>query len=140
MVAALSASIQEVSTSKITTPSTSFVLLPPAPTHNAPPLPPIITTNAQSAGLTFGRQGTRVRPSDTSTTASVTINGRRHEGPVFDINGNPIVCLLSQILKVFTHLVGWPTFYSFTTPTFRYCGQSYILHQQEEVQTLLIHR
>ena len=91
MVAALSASIREVSTSNITTPSTSLVSLPPAPTTNAPPIPPIVTTNAQSAGQTFGRQGSKVRPSDTSTIATVTINGRRHEGPVFDINGNPIV-------------------------------------------------
>ena len=91
MVAALSASIREVSTSNNTIPSTSLVALPPAPTNYVPPIPPIVTTNAQSAGQTFGRQGTRVRPSDTSTIASVTINGRRHEGPVFDINGNPVV-------------------------------------------------
>ena len=91
MVAALSASIREVSTTTHAPQSTALVPLPPAPTQNVPPIPPVVTTNAQSAGQTFGRQGTRARPSDASTIATVTINGRRHDGPVFDINGNPIV-------------------------------------------------
>ena len=91
LVAALSRSIREVSPTNNTTPSTSLVSLPPAPINNAAHISPVVTTNAQSAGQTFGRQGTKVKPSDTSTIASVTINGRPHLGPVFDINGNPIV-------------------------------------------------
>ena len=73
MVAAISASIREVSSNNPTQ-STSFVFLPPAPNNNTTPIPPIVTTNAHSKGQTFSRQGTRVRPSDSSTIATVTIN------------------------------------------------------------------
>ena len=68
-----------------------LVALPPPPSQNAP-VPPIVTANttASSAGGAFGRQGTRQRSSDSSTIASVTINGRSYNGPVYDVNGNII--------------------------------------------------
>ena len=84
MVNALTASIRQVNTA-------AQSILPPMPTTNNPPVPPTVTTNALSAGQLFGRQGTRMRPSDASTIATVTINGRRHDDPVYDINGNPIL-------------------------------------------------
>ena len=69
-----------------------LVPLPPPPTNMAQPgvVPPVIMTQAQTAGQNFGRSGTRVRHSDTSTIASVTVNGRSIQGPVFDVNGNQI--------------------------------------------------
>ena len=86
LVNAINASIMELSTSSQQLP------LPPTPTNHLPPVPPIVTTNARTAGQSFGRSGTRQRRSDDSSTiASVTINGRQHNGPVFDANGNPLL-------------------------------------------------
>ena len=69
-----------------------LVLPPPPPNNNGAPVPPIVTTNtsASSAGRGFGRQGTRQNNSDSSTIASVTVNGRQYNGPIYDANGNLI--------------------------------------------------
>ena len=70
-----------------------LVSLPPPPSNNnTAPVPPIVTTNttALSAGRGFGRQGTRQNNSDSSTIASVTVNGRTYNGPIYDANGNII--------------------------------------------------
>ena len=69
---------------------TAFV---PPPPSVAPPVPPVINTNAQSAGSSFGRQGIRVPPSSsdsTSQVSAVTINGQPYSGPIFDSNNNRI--------------------------------------------------
>ena len=53
-------------------------------------VPALISTNSGSAGASFGRQGTIV-PSSASTTASissVSIAGRAYNGIVYDSNGN----------------------------------------------------
>ena len=86
LVNAICASIREISTTN------QLVPLPPTPTTLTPPVPPIVTTNARTAGESFGRSGIRQRRADdNSTIASVTINGRPHNGPVFDASGNPLV-------------------------------------------------
>ena len=60
------------------------------------PIPPVINTNAQQAGASFGRQGTRSHSNNTSAGGSVSqvsmvsINGQSNNGPVFDSNGNRI--------------------------------------------------
>ena len=56
------------------------------------PVPPIVTTDAKSAGKSFDRRGARQNPSgDSRTIALVTVNGRTHNGPVYDANGNQII-------------------------------------------------
>ena len=74
------------------------VPLPPAPNAHAaitpPPdtVPPVVDTNARQAGATFGRQGSRIPPSnDTQSVGSisaVSINGRSYSGAVYDSAGN----------------------------------------------------
>lgn len=93
LVAAVRASVvNEVSTSQNNDTNDATVPLPPIPTNMPPPslVLPVVMTNASNADQNFGRPGNRVRSSDSSTIASVTINGRAHQGPVFDAQGNQI--------------------------------------------------
>lgn len=71
--------------------------LPPAPSPTSVPpparnnsIPPVIQTNASTAGSSFGRPGVRSTPGDdnsVSQVSMVSINGRNYNGPVFDSNG-----------------------------------------------------
>ena len=73
-------------------PHTSFGIPPPPPSATSP-VPPIINTNAQNAGSSFGRHGTRVPASSSdsvSHVSAVTINGQSYNGPVYDANNNRI--------------------------------------------------
>ena len=91
LVAAVRASVvNEVST---VYDNTTVPLPPVLPLMEPPPssVPPMVTTNTTNAGQCFGRSGTRVRASDVSTIASVTINGRNFQYPVFDSNGNRLL-------------------------------------------------
>ena len=92
LVAAVRASVvNEVSTTANSNHS-GPIPLPPVPAPMDPPstIPPVVMTNATNTGQSFGRNGSCVRASDTSTISSVTINGRTFQGPIFDSNGNPI--------------------------------------------------
>ena len=68
--------------------------LPPVMPFSLQPIPPIINTNPNQAGIAFGRRGSRQQPAagDTSVgqVSSVSINGRNYTGSVFDANGNRI--------------------------------------------------
>ena len=70
-----------------------MVPLPPPPTGSilpAPGIPPIIRTNPNQAGNTFGRSGSRNPVSDASATSGVSmvsINGQNYTGAIFDANG-----------------------------------------------------
>ena len=95
LVSAVQRSIAAASTSNA---NQIVPLPPPSPgTVMEPPpnrVPPVINTNASTAGSAFGRQGTRVNPQhDTSSVSQVSlvsINGQSYNGPVFDSNGTRI--------------------------------------------------
>ena len=73
--------------------NTNTVAFPPPPSGNNPPVPPIINTNASTAGQSFGRRGSRQQPisDDLASVNSVSIvNDRQYRGQVFDSNGNPL--------------------------------------------------
>ena len=66
----------------------TMVPLPPPPIREAP-VPPIIETNPNQAGMSFGRSGTRNRSQDDhSAISAVSINGRNYNGHVYDSRGN----------------------------------------------------
>lgn len=95
LVSAVARSINATSSSTVMAPPP----LPPAPSRQAanPPssqngnVPPVINTNAATAGSSFGRPGTRVNPNDDSGSVSqvsmVSINGQAYSGAIFDANG-----------------------------------------------------
>ena len=75
------------------TPGTTMVPIPPPPPPRTSPVPPIIQTNANEAGSSFGRSASRQPPSDSSTIGQVSlvsINGQPYHGPIFDSNNNRI--------------------------------------------------
>ena len=74
--------------------NTNTITLPPPPSEETPPLPPVINTIASTAGQSFGRRGSRQPPvsdSDSNSTASISIvNGRQIRSQVFDANRNQL--------------------------------------------------
>ena len=97
LVSAVQRSISAASTSS----ANNIVPLPPPPasgnTMEPPPnrVPPIINTNASTAGSAFGRSGTRVNPqsndgSSVSQVSLVSINGQAYNGPIYDSHGTRI--------------------------------------------------
>ena len=74
--------------------------LPPPPSRIVPqpssPVPPIINTNASSAGASFGCPASRTPPPSStdggsvSQVSMVSINGQPYGGPVYDANGHRI--------------------------------------------------
>lgn len=71
----------------------NMIALPPAPSGDHPPVPPVINTIASTAGQSFGRRGTRQPPAndDATSLASISIvNGRQYRGQVNDASGNPL--------------------------------------------------
>ena len=44
-------------------------------------------TTSTHAGVSFGRSGKRDSSTNNSTISSVTLNGRNHNGPIFDERG-----------------------------------------------------
>ena len=95
LVAAVQRSIASTSSNNGT-----IVPLPPTPQQQAPQapsnnIPPIINTNASTAGSAFGRQGQQVNPqednasvSQFSNVSSINSNGKNYNGPIFDSNSN----------------------------------------------------
>ena len=71
-------------------PQPGTVMIPPASPSPNSSVPPVINTNASTAGASFGRRGTRVPNSNNSTSqvSMVSINGTTYNGPIFDGNGN----------------------------------------------------
>ena len=69
--------------------SHAIVPLPP-PAATDVPVPPIIETNPNRAGASFGRAGSRTRGDDQSSVSMVSINGRAYNGHVYDARGNRI--------------------------------------------------
>ena len=67
----------------------SVVNIPPQPPQQPVTMPTVPNTSAQSAGMHFGRQGSRVPPGSV-TVGSVSINGTPYAGQVFDSLGNPL--------------------------------------------------
>ena len=59
----------------------------PPPTSGNPPIPPFVITDENTAGQSFGRQGTRQQRSDNSA-YSVSINRRPYNGPVYNEKRN----------------------------------------------------
>ena len=92
LISAIRASIiGEVQSTQQESSSTAIVPLPPPPSNSVGgPIPPVVMTNPSSAGQSFGQAGTRITPTDNSTIATVTVNGRSITGPIFDSNGNRI--------------------------------------------------
>ena len=90
MVAAIQSVVGNTNTD---TSTGAMVPLPPPPTGSilpAPGIPPVIRTNPNQAGNTFGRSGSRNPVSDASATSGVSmvsINGQNYTGAIFDANG-----------------------------------------------------
>ena len=87
----LVAAVQQSMIGQTNSTSGQMIQLPPPPQGNLPPIPPIIDTNANQAGASFGRRGTRQPPNDQgsiSNISAVSINGQSYQGAIYDSRGN----------------------------------------------------
>ena len=86
----LVAAVQQSIIGRTDSTNTDMVQLPPPPQFIAPPIPPVINTDASQAGASFGRQGSRQRQDNNSSSnlSVVSINGQSYSGAIYDSRGN----------------------------------------------------
>ena len=92
-MAAVQRSIAATSIAPSLPPAPSTSIVPPPPhvsTANDSGVPPVINTNASTAGTSFGQAGTQIPSNSVSQISQVSINGRAYQGAVYDSNHNRI--------------------------------------------------
>ena len=89
--------------------STSGLFPLPQVHVTTPHIIPIVTNDAKSFGQYFFIIGTHQQIcSDSRSIASISINGRLYQGPLFNANGHKINWLIYQMLQVITLLIVYP--------------------------------